>query len=128
MKALSKPGANRVLKEADGRILLELKTAVDRSADIDEQAHVQGQIGFVAEIQNGLRRLVIVENREIGLVEVANKLAMLIGGDEKNVDLVHSFVDGEQSALGIVVRSSGVGADAGRAAGIILGKRRRCAG
>src|ERR1019366_3034774 len=96
-----------------------------------------------AEVENGLRRLVIVENGEIGLIEVANKFAALVSGDEQNVHFIDSFVDGEQRAgLVIVVRSgrfrsgsfrrgscrSGrIGADTSRAAGVILGESRRCA-
>ncbi len=71
----------------------------------------------------------IVENGEIGLIQVADKLAVLVGGDEENVHLVNSFVNGEQRAgLRIVLRTGRVGADSGRIAGVRLGKGRQGAG
>src|SRR5207302_3098787 len=116
-----------VLKKTDGGVLLEIKTAVHRSAHVDQQAEMQWQIGFPAKINNGLRRLVIVENREIVLVQIADKFAVLVGGDEQNVHLVHTFVDGEhRTALRIVLGSGRVGADC--AAGVRMGKSGRCAG
>src|SRR5580658_2320307 len=87
-KGFVEADANGVLQKADGCILFEIKTAVDRSADVDQQAEVQRQIGFAVEVENGLRRLMIVENREIGLIQVANKFAMLVGRDEQYVDFV----------------------------------------
>ena len=56
------------------------------------------QIGFAAEVDNRLRRLVIVEDREIGLIQVADKFAVLVGGDEENVNFIHALVDGEHGA------------------------------
>ena len=128
-ESLVEAGANRVLQEVDGGILLEIKTAVHRSADVDEQAEVQRQIDLAAEVENRLRRLVIVENGEIGLAEVADKFAVLVGGDEQNINFIHPFVNGEQRAgLGIVVRNGSRGTDRGRSAGIRLGESRGCAG
>src|ERR1700674_3869187 len=92
-----------MLEEADGRVLLELKTAVDRTAYVDEQAEVQGQIGFSAKVKNGLRRLVIVENREIVLIEIANKFAMLVSGDEEDIHFIDAFVNGEHRARLIII-------------------------
>ena len=61
-KALSKPARSVCCRKAGRGSLLEIESAVHRSADVDQQTHVQGQIGFPAEIQDRLRRLVIVEN------------------------------------------------------------------
>ena len=91
-KALSKSGAHRVLQETGGGILFEIKAAVHRSAHVDQQAEVQWQIGFAAEIQMDLRRLVIVKNAEIVLIQVAHKLAVLVGGNKQHVDFIHPFV------------------------------------
>jgi len=44
-------GTNRVLQEADGRVLFESKRQWDRTADVDEQAEVQGKIGFAAKLK-----------------------------------------------------------------------------
>jgi hypothetical protein len=97
-------GTDRVLQEADGGILLELKTAVNRSAHVDEQAQVKRKIGFATKVYDRLRRLVIVENREIVLIQVADKFSMLVGSDEKHVDFVDAFADGEHRARLRIVR------------------------
>jgi hypothetical protein len=43
---------------------------------------MEGQIGFATEIENGLRWFVVVENAEIGLIQVAHELATLVRRDE----------------------------------------------
>ena len=89
-------GAHRVLQKIDGGILLEIKTAVHRSAHIDEQAKVQRQIGLAAEINNRLRGLVIVKDGEIFFIQVAHKLAMFVGGNKQHVYFIDPFMNGEQ--------------------------------
>ena len=42
-----------------------------------------------------LHGFVIVEDRKIGLVQIADELAMAIGSDKKDVHLIHPFLDGE---------------------------------
>src|SRR5580700_4883417 len=115
--------ANRVLEKADRGILLEIKTAVDRTAHVDEQAHVQRQIGFATKIQNGLRRLMIVKDRKIALIQISNKLAMLVGGDEQHVHFIDTFVNGEHRASLRIIggRGTGIWAGAGSAAGESIG-------
>ncbi len=103
---------------------------MDRSADVDEQTEVQRQIGFAAEIQNGLRRLVIVENGEITLIEVADELAMLVGGDEQHVHFIDPLANSE-AGLRIVFRgrSGIVGAEThATTRSIRLSENRRSAG
>jgi len=122
-------GADRVLQKADGGVLLEIETAVNRAADVDEQAEMQREIGFAAEIENRLRGLMVVENGEIGLVEVANKFAVLVGSDEQDVNFVDAIANGKHRAGLIVVRSgrAGIGVESGRARGVSsgLGEGRR---
>jgi hypothetical protein len=48
----------------------------------------------------------VVEDVEVALVQIAHKLAMLVHGNKKNVDLVNSFLDGENGIL-IVSRPRG---------------------
>src|SRR5260370_2992637 len=86
-------GADCVLQEVYGGVLLEIKTAVDRSAHVDKQAEVQRQISFAPKINNRLRRLVDIEHREGGLIQVADKLPILVGGDEQKVNLLGPFVN-----------------------------------
>ena len=95
MNALSKPDAKRVLQETRGRVLLEIKSAIHRAADVDQQPKVQRQIRFPPEVQNRLRRLVVVKNIEIVLVQVAHELAMLVGRDEQHVHLIHPGMQGD---------------------------------
>ena len=101
-KRLVEAGAHRVLQKTGGRVLLKIEPAVHRSADIDQQAQVQGQIGFAAEVQDRLRRLVIVKNGEIVLVQIADELAVLVGRDEQHVDFIHPRVQGDHRVLRIV--------------------------
>src|SRR5580704_17276515 len=91
-ECLVEADSQRVLQETRGRALLEIKPAVYRPADIDQQTHMQRQIGFATEIENRLRRLVVVKNAEIILIQIADKLAMLVGRDEQHVNLVHPRV------------------------------------
>jgi len=45
---------------------------------------------------------VVIENREVGLVQIAHKFAVLVGRDEQNVDFIHPLADGE-NRIGLVV-------------------------
>src|ERR1700693_3257324 len=63
-KGFIETGSERVLQKVYSRVLLEVETAMHRSAHVDEQAKMQRQIGFAAKVDNRLRRLVIVENFE----------------------------------------------------------------
>ena len=42
-----------------------------------------------------LRRLVIVQDAEIALVQVADELAMMVGGNEQHIDFVDPLLDGK---------------------------------
>src|SRR5260370_13679392 len=86
---LIKPGANRVLQETVGRVLFEIETAVARAAHVNQQPEFKGQIRLAAKIDDGLRRLVVVEYGEVGLVQAADKLAALVGVEEQNVAFIH---------------------------------------
>ncbi len=66
-----------------------------RAAHVHEQAEFDGQVGFAAEIEDRLDRLVIVKNREIALVQIADEFAMAIGGDEKHIDFIDALPDGQ---------------------------------
>ena len=63
---------------------------------------MQRQISFPAEVQNRLRRLMVVENAEIRLIQIAHELAMLVGRNEQHVDFIHPRVQGDQRALRII--------------------------
>ena len=99
-KALSKFARSVCCRKADRGFLLKIKPAVHRTAGIDQQSQLQRQIGFPAEIHDRLRRLVIVENGEIALVQIAHELAMMVGGDEQNVDFIDPLLDGKDGVGG----------------------------
>src|ERR1700751_1494768 len=51
------------------------------------------------KFQNGLRGLVIIENGEICLVQIAHKLAVLVCGNKKDVNFVYPLLNGENRVL-----------------------------
>ena len=85
-KSFVEIGPQGVLQETDRGFLLEIKAAVHRTAGIHQQAQLEGQIGLAAEVYDGLRRLVIVQDGEIALVQVAHELAAMVSGDEQHID------------------------------------------
>ena len=93
--------AQGVLQEADCSFLLEIETAVHRSAGVDQQAQLQRQIGLAAEVHDRLGRLVIVQDGEIALVQVAHKFAAMVSGDEEHIDFADPFLDGQDGIGGI---------------------------
>src|SRR5207244_13558821 len=109
-KRLIVTGANHMLQKTSGGFLLEIETAMHRSANVDEQSHFQRKIGLPFESKDRLRRLVIVKNMEVALVQIAHKLAMPVRGNKKDVDLVHSFLDSEDRIL-VVDRDQGAAAN-----------------
>jgi hypothetical protein len=75
--------------------LFKSKAALHGAAHVHEQAQFDGQIGLAAEVEDRLHGLVVVENREIVLVQIADELAVAIGRDEQHVDFIDAFLDGE---------------------------------
>src|SRR5439155_23775331 len=98
---------------------------MDRTAYVDQQTHLQGQVGLPVEFENRLWRLVIIQDREVILAKGAHELAMLVSGDEQNVYLVHALLDREDGVLtiqiGISRRHSG---DRSVESGVAWGERR----
>ena len=105
---------HRLVQELDGRLLLELETVADGIAGIDEQSDLQGQIGFGVEATQFCRRLVIVHDAEIGLLEIGDTLAMLVGDGEHDVHFVGRSLDRGDRINGIV---GGLGSLVGRCRG-----------
>src|SRR5260370_13399145 len=95
-------GGERVLQEPRGRVLFEIKTAVDRAAHVNQKTQLNGQVRLPAEIDDGLRRLVVVEYGEVILVQIADKLAPLVSSDEQDVDLIHPLANRDKGTLRIV--------------------------
>jgi len=87
--------ADRMLQKSGRRSLLELKTAVDRGAGIDQQSQFQWEICLLGKFDDLLRRFVIVENVKILRLQIAHELAMFIHGDEQNVNLIDPLLDSD---------------------------------
>ena len=54
-------------------------------------------------------RFVVVQIFEVVLVQVADKLAMLVGSDEQYVHLVHAFANGQNRIIASIRRRCGTG-------------------
>src|SRR5580658_583391 len=95
-------GANNVLQKSRGSVFFESETALHRAAHVHEQAEFDGQVGLAAEVKDRLHRLVVIKNREIVLVQIADELAVAIGGDEQHVDFIDALLDGEDGFVHVV--------------------------
>ena len=78
-----------LLQKRDGRVLLEREAIVHRLAGIDQQADLQGKIRFALKAEDLLRRLVVVKNLEIVLLQVLDVVVVLVGDGEDQVDFAH---------------------------------------
>src|SRR5690349_16353095 len=85
--------SNHMLQETHGCFLLKIEAAVDRSADINQQAQFDGKISLTAKVQNALRRFVVVQNAEVILVQVAYKFPPLVGRDKQDVHFIDALAD-----------------------------------
>ena len=83
-----------MLQKIHRRFLLKAKAAVHRTAGINQQSKLNGQVGFTPEVDDSFGRFVVVQVSEISLVQIADKLAMLVGGNEKYVHFIHALADG----------------------------------
>ena len=105
-------GTDDVLQKSGSRFFFECKAALHGTAYVHEQAEFDGQVGFAAEVEDGLHRLVVVEDGEIGLVQIADEFAVAIGRDEDHVDFIDALLDGEDGLArflaGNARKSSGV--------------------
>src|SRR5580693_10397305 len=108
-EGLVKIWAHGVLQETDGGVLFEVKAPAHGTTGIDQKAKLNGQIGLAAKIYNGLRRLMVVEDRKVLLVEVAHELTMPVGRNEQHIAFIHPLLDRDNG----VVRLAGI-RDGGR--------------
>ncbi len=92
-------GTNDVLQKSGGGFFFKSEAALHGAAHVHEQTQFDGQVGFAAEVEDRLYRLVIVENGEIVLVQIADEFAVTIGGDEKHVHFIDALLDGEDGFI-----------------------------
>src|SRR5580692_7150753 len=103
-EGLIKIWAHGALQETDGGVLFEVKAPAHGTAGIDQKSKLNGQIGLAAKIYNGLRGLMVVEDREVFLVEVTHELTMPVGRNEEHIDFIHPLLDRDNG----VVRLAGI--------------------
>src|ERR1043166_3442462 len=87
--------ANGMLQKSYCSFLFKLKAAVYLAAGIDQQTQLQRQISLLRESNDLLWRLVVIKNVEVLRPQVTHELAMLIHGDEENVNFIDSFLNGD---------------------------------
>ena len=101
-----------MLQKSGGGFFFKSKAALHRAAHVHEQAEFDGQVGLGVEVEDGLHRLVVVENGEIVLVQIADELAVAIGRDEEHVDFIDAALDGKNRLVRLVA-GGGKGSGAG---------------
>ena len=81
-------GLENLQQKLGGRLLLELKAGANRGAGVDDDAHAQRQIDLLVEGVDLGRRLLVVEQGKVALLQVGNVVPMLVGDGEDEVDLI----------------------------------------
>ena len=89
---ISRP--QRLTEKFDCRFLLELKAFADGVAGIDQQPHLQRQIGFVVEAANLCRRLAVINHIEIVPLQIFDIAPVFVRDCENDVDFVHRNTNG----------------------------------
>ena len=108
-------GLEDLQQKLDGGLLLELKAGTNRGAGIDDDAYTQRQIDLLAERGDLFRRLLVVEQRKVALLQIWNVVAVLVGHGEDEID----FVDADAAGWARYQQASSA---AGR--GLLAGSRR----
>ena len=96
---------NRLVQKFDRGFLFELEAVADGIAGIDQQSDLQRQVGFRVEAANLLRRLVVIDNGEIALLQIGDAAAVLVGHGEYDVHFVGGNANGED---GVISRCVGI--------------------
>src|SRR5690349_3652799 len=91
-----------MLHKTGGRVLFEIEARMNRATDVNQQAHLQWQIGLAMEIYDGLHRLMIIEETKIILCKVANEFAVLVGSDEENIHFIYPLANRKNGILWII--------------------------
>ena len=103
-KRLVETSTNDVLQESNCRLLFKVESAVHGTTHIEEQSHFDWQVCFALEIQDALWRFVVIQNREVGLIQVSHELAAFIGRYKEDINLVNPFADRKNPIIRIVRR------------------------
>ncbi len=79
---------HHLVQKFDGRLLLKAEALADGIAGIDQQAYAQRQSGLALKCLNVDRRLALVEQPNVLLLQVLDESAMFVRGGEDQIDQV----------------------------------------
>ena len=88
-------GPDGVLQKSHCSLLLKLEPAVDGTAGVDQETKLERKVRLLAEVNNLLWGLVIVKNAKILGLQIAHELAVLVHGNEQNVNFIHALLYGD---------------------------------
>jgi hypothetical protein len=103
-------GLEHLEQKLGGRLLLKLEAGADGGAGVDDDAHAQRQIDLLVKRVDLGRRLLVVEQRKVALLQVGNVVAVLVGDGEDEVDFIDADMDGRRA---VSVFDPGPGAASG---------------
>ena len=86
-------------KKFDGRILFKLKAGTDGTAGVNHEADAKREIGLLGKAVNLRRGHVVVEQREVALVQIADEMAVLVGYGEDEIHFIDDSRDGVRAIL-----------------------------
>jgi len=85
---------HRLIEKLDRRFLLKFETVTYRVAGIDQQSHLQRQVGLIVEAAYLRRRLAVINHVEIVLLQILDVAAVLIGDRENHIDFIDRNANG----------------------------------
>src|SRR5277367_6829475 len=88
------PGLDDLKKKLDSRLLLELEARPDGGAGVDHDADAQGQIRLPGKAVDAFRGLLVIEEREVALLEVRDEVPVAVGNRKDEIDFVDLPGDG----------------------------------
>ena len=80
------------IQKLNGRFLLELEPVAHGIAGVDQQSHLQGQIGLTAEAAQ-FRRFPVVQNFEIVFLQIFDVVPVFVGDRENHAHFVDRLDD-----------------------------------
>ena len=87
------------MQKFHGRVLLEAEAVANRITRVNQQPHPQRQSGFALKRLNSNRRLALVEQPYVFLLQILDEVAMLVGRGEDQIDQIDFHSDAEHACL-----------------------------
>jgi len=76
------------------------KARVNRGTGVNDNADAQGQIDLLVEGVHMFRRLPVVEQGKVALLQISNVVAVLVSDGEDEVDFVDRGFEGGDAHVG----------------------------